>query len=96
MESPNLMVAPSFRLSLLARAKVPALVTACAVALSACVSPVAGPSGLYAHPIGNAPVTANPTPYSAALVCLGDYAHANHINSPRIAVGRISDSSLPV
>jgi curli biogenesis system outer membrane secretion channel CsgG len=91
MESPNLMVAPSFRLSLLARAKVPALVTACAVALSACVSPVAGPSGLYAHPIGNAPVTANPTPYSAALVCLGDYAHANHINSPRIAVGRISD-----
>lgn len=85
------MVAPSFRLSLLARAKVPAVVSACAMALSACVSPVAGPGGNYARPIGDAPVTANPTPYSAALVCLSDYARANHIVSPRIAVGRISD-----
>ena len=61
------------------------------MALSACVSPVAGPSGNYAHPIGDAPVTANPTPYSEALVCLGEYARAHHLNSPRIAVGRISD-----
>jgi curli biogenesis system outer membrane secretion channel CsgG len=91
MESPKLMVAPYLRLSLLARAKIPAALTACAMALSGCVSPTAGPSGLYAHPIGDAPVTANPTPYSAALVCLGDYARANHINSPRIAVGRIAD-----
>ena len=62
-----------------------------AFALSACATPVAGPSGLYASPIGNAPVTPNPTPYSAALVCLGDYARARNIASPRIAVGRISD-----
>ncbi|MDR3506648.1 MAG: holdfast anchoring protein HfaB [Caulobacteraceae bacterium] len=73
------------------RAKIPAAVTACAVALSACVSPVAGPNGRYAEPIGNAPVTSNPTPYSQALVCMGEYARANHRNSPRIAVGRISD-----
>jgi curli biogenesis system outer membrane secretion channel CsgG len=91
MESPNLMVAQAFRLSLFARVKVPAALSACAMALTGCVSPVAGPDGKYAEPIGNAPVTANPTPYSAALVCLGDYARANHINSPRIAVGRISD-----
>jgi curli production assembly/transport component CsgG/holdfast attachment protein HfaB len=64
---------------------------ALALSLSGCVSPVAGPSGLYAQPIGNAPVTANPTPYSAALVCLGDYARSRNLPSPRIAVGRISD-----
>jgi len=85
------MVAPSFKLSLLMRAKIPAVVTACAVALSACVSPVAGPGGNYAPTMGSSSVTPNPTPYSAALVCLSDYAHANHINSPRIAVGRIAD-----
>ena len=61
------------------------------VLLSGCVSPVAGPDGRYAAPIGNAPVTANPTPYSAALVCLGDYARTHNLPSPRIAVGRISD-----
>ena len=61
------------------------------MALSACVSPVAGPGGNYAHPIGDAPVTANPTPYSAALVCLSEYARAHHLNSPRIAVGQIAD-----
>lgn len=47
---------------------------ASALLLAGCVSPTAGPSGLYATPIGNAPVTANPTPYSAALYCLADYA----------------------
>lgn len=67
------------------------LVTACAAALGGCVSPTAGPSGLYASPIGNAPVTANATPYSAALVCLGDYARQRNLRSPRIAVGRIAD-----
>jgi curli production assembly/transport component CsgG/holdfast attachment protein HfaB len=85
------MAPSSLRLSLLARGKIPAGVTACAMLLSACVSPVAGPSGDYASPIGNAPVTANPTPYSTALVCLGEYARANHRTSPRIAVGRIAD-----
>jgi len=66
---------------------------ACAVATLAagCVSPKAGPNGLYATPIGNAPVTANPTPYSTALYCLADYARRYSLPSPRIAVGRISD-----
>jgi curli production assembly/transport component CsgG/holdfast attachment protein HfaB len=85
------MVVSSFKLSLLARTKVPAALTACAMALSACVTPTAGPSGVYAHPMGDAPVTSNPTPYSEALVCLGEYARDHHLNSPRIAVGRISD-----
>ncbi len=68
------------------------LVATCAsMALSACVSPVAGPNGLYARPIGNAPVTANPTPYSNALVCLGDSARRGGLRAPRIAVGRIAD-----
>ena len=85
------MMINSIRSALLARTKVPAVVTACAMALSACVSPVAGPSGLYAHSIGDAPVTANPTPYSDALVCLSEYARSHRLNSPRIAVGRIAD-----
>lgn len=51
----------------------------------------AGSNGLYARPIGNAPVTANPTPYSTALYCLADYARRYNLPSPRIAVGRISD-----
>jgi len=62
-----------------------------ALLLAGCVSPVAGPSGLYAQPIGNAPVTSNPTPYSDALYCLADYARRYELPSPRMAVGRISD-----
>ena len=72
-------------------ARIPAIVTASALALSACVSPSAGSNGLYATPIGNAPVTANPTPYSPALNCLAEYARNNHIVAPRIAIGRVSD-----
>jgi curli production assembly/transport component CsgG/holdfast attachment protein HfaB len=64
---------------------------AVAALLSACVSPVAGPGGLYARPIGNAPVTTNPTPYSTALYCLADYARRYNLPSPRMAVARISD-----
>lgn len=64
---------------------------AASLGLSACAAPVAVHNGNYARPIGNAPVTANPTPYSAALVCLGNYARANNIRGPRIAVGRILD-----
>ncbi|MBS0409666.1 MAG: holdfast anchoring protein HfaB [Proteobacteria bacterium] len=71
--------------------RIVALSSAAAMLLSACASPVAGPSGLYAQPTGNAPVTANPTPYSAALVCLAEYARKNNVNAPRIAVGRIAD-----
>jgi curli production assembly/transport component CsgG/holdfast attachment protein HfaB len=85
------MAAPSPRPSPRLRFKAVALVAASAMALSACVSPVAGPQGRYAEPIGDAPVTANATPYSDALVCLGEYARSNGRNSPRIAVGRISD-----
>jgi curli production assembly/transport component CsgG/holdfast attachment protein HfaB len=81
----------NFKSLLLARAKVPAVIAAASCTLAACVSPVAGPSGLYASPIGNAPVTSNPTPYSAALVCLGGFARQNGIGAPRIAVGRIAD-----
>lgn len=75
----------------MARTRIPALLAASVMVLSSCASPVAGPNGLYAEPAGGAPVTANPTPYSAALVCLGNFARSNHINSPRIAVGRIVD-----
>ncbi len=66
---------------------------ACATAalLSGCISSSAGPQGLYATPIGNAPVTANPTPYSAALYGMADYARRYNLPSPRMAVGRISD-----
>jgi curli production assembly/transport component CsgG/holdfast attachment protein HfaB len=68
-------------------------VAACAAAalLSGCVSTSAGPKGLYASPIGNAPVTANPTPYSAALYCMADYARRYNLPSPRMAIGRIAD-----
>jgi curli production assembly/transport component CsgG/holdfast attachment protein HfaB len=60
--------------------------------LAGCVTPSASSAtGLYAKPIGNAPVTANPTPYSAALVCLGDHARATSAATPRVAVGRIVD-----
>lgn len=79
------------RLFTSAHLKIPTLALACALTLSACVSPNAGANGLYAKPTGNAPVTANPTPYSTALVCLGEYARANNLNSPRVAVGRIAD-----
>jgi curli production assembly/transport component CsgG/holdfast attachment protein HfaB len=72
-------------------ARITALASAAAMTLTACATPVAGPSGLYAQPVGTAPVTANPTPYSAALVCLAEYARRNNVNAPRLAVGRIAD-----
>lgn len=71
--------------------KRPLIAAGAAMALTACVSPVAGPDGFYAEPIGNAPVTANPTNYTSGLVCLGEYAKASSMTAPRIAVGRISD-----
>ncbi len=36
-------------------------------------------------------MTANPTPYSTALVCLAGYARNANLTAPRIAVGRIAD-----
>lgn len=53
--------------------------------------PVDAATGLYANPIGTAPVTRNDTPYSASLVCLARYAQAHHLPTPRLAVGRIAD-----
>lgn len=62
------------------------------LSLSGCVTtPGVNDNGLYNNPIGSAPVTANATAYSDALVCLGEYARAHHLASPRLAVGRISD-----
>lgn len=72
-------------------AKAAAFILASTVSLAGCVSPVAMKSGNYTKPIGNAPVTANPTPYSESLVCLGDYARAANLPQPKIAVGRILD-----
>jgi curli production assembly/transport component CsgG/holdfast attachment protein HfaB len=63
-----------------------------AVSLSGCMTtPSVNADGLYKTPIGTAPVTANPTAYSDALVCLGEYARSRRLASPRLAVGRISD-----
>ena len=64
-----------------------------ALALTGC-APTArtgGADGNYATPIGGSPVTANPTPYSEALVCLANYARQHNLQSPRIAVGRLAD-----
>jgi curli biogenesis system outer membrane secretion channel CsgG len=69
----------------------PICVVLAAISLAGCATPKAGPRGLYATPIGTAPVTVNPTPYSAALVCLAQYARQNGVSAPRIAVGRIAD-----
>jgi len=60
--------------------------------LTACASvPAVSTAGNYATPIGTAPVTANPTDYSTALVCLNQYAKQNRIIAPRVAIGRIAD-----
>ena len=66
-------------------------VLAATTALTACVTPFSGNDGMYALPIGDAPVTANPTAYTPALDCLHSYAASNHAAAPRIAVGRILD-----
>lgn len=79
---------PSLRAS---RIKAAAASVFGAMALTGCVTPFSGNDGLYATPIGNAPVTSNPTAYSDALICMGHYARSNAIPSPRIAVGRILD-----
>ncbi|MGA9658951.1 MAG: holdfast anchoring protein HfaB [Asticcacaulis sp.] len=70
-----------------------ALISAAAmsVALTGCMTPGVQADGNYKTPIGAAPVTANATAYSDALVCLGGYARAHRLASPRLAVGRISD-----
>ncbi len=47
--------------------------------------------GDYVVPTGDAPATANPTPYSGALYCLSTLAQNYRLAAPRIGVGRISD-----
>ncbi|MEO1659741.1 MAG: holdfast anchoring protein HfaB [Pseudomonadota bacterium] len=75
----------------LASVKAPAAAIASALLATGCISPVAGPGGNYTQPIGGSPVTANPTPYSEGLVCMGNYARQSGVRAPRIAVGRILD-----
>ncbi len=77
--------------SLLLKSTRPLIIAGATLGLAACISPSAGSDGKYAEPIGNAPVTANPTDYSEGLVCLGNFARKSQMVAPRIAVGRISD-----
>ena len=66
----------------------PVVLALAAVATSGCVSPWADSTGRYTAPIGDAPVIANETPYSAALRCLASYTAQRPL---RIAVGQIAD-----
>lgn len=78
----------------MARFKAPLLAAAClaALGLAGCATlPAVAANGNYAKPIGSAPVTSNPTPYTAALMCIGEQARAGNRPAPSIAVGRISD-----
>lgn len=60
--------------------------------LSACASDhYDAATGLYARPIGGAPATENDTAYSEALRCLAALAKEQGRESPRLAVGEISD-----
>jgi curli biogenesis system outer membrane secretion channel CsgG len=66
----------------------PLVATLSAIALTGCVSPAADSVGRYTAPIGDAPVIANETPYSAALRCFSSYTARRPL---RIAVGQIAD-----
>ena len=66
----------------------PLVATLSAIVLTGCVSPVADSVGRYTAPIGDAPVIANETPYSAALRCFASYTARRPL---RIAVGQIAD-----
>lgn len=81
---------PYMALSKLAKSTGRAPLALC-LALTGCISATPGPDGNYTRPIGGAPVTENPTPYSAALDCLADYASQARLVPPHIAVARISD-----
>jgi len=79
-------------MSILSGSRTGALLTAASLALTGCASvPKVTSAGNYSTPIGTAPVTANPTPYSLGLVCVGQYARQYQLRAPRIAVGRIAD-----
>jgi curli production assembly/transport component CsgG/holdfast attachment protein HfaB len=73
-------------------AKILAAVSLAALGLSACASvPAVQADGNYVRPIGSAPVTSNPTPYSASLACVASYGRSYGRPAPSIAVGRIMD-----
>lgn len=57
---------------------------------AACTNPIAT-SGNYATPIGSAPVLGNPTPYSAALTCLGIEMQMRDLGAATVTVGKILD-----
>lgn len=79
-------------MTILSGTRAGALLTAASLALSACSTvPLPGTGGNYSKPIGSAPVTANPTPYSPALVCIAQYARQYNLRAPRISIARISD-----
>ena len=63
------------------------------IALSGCslTSAKVDAHGNYATPLGGSHVTPNPTPYSAALVCLAEYARKYNLRAPRLAVWRVND-----
>lgn len=66
-------------------------VAACCLMASACTHPYAK-EGNYAKPIGSAPVLHNPTPYTQALYCMGDYFTGAEAPVPHvISVGKILD-----
>ena len=75
-------------------ARLIALMGSAGLAVSGCSTTVpTSRGGLYATPISGAPVTANPTPYTDALICLQQYARAHNLASPVLAIGRIEDKT---
>lgn len=66
-------------------------VAACCLMASACTNPHAFETN-YADPIGSAPVLHNPTPYTEALYCMGEYFQGEEAPVPHtISVGKILD-----
>ena len=66
-------------------------VAACCLVASACTHPYATDTN-YAEPIGSAPVLHNPTPYTDALYCMGQYFTGAEAPVPHtISVGKILD-----
>lgn len=64
-------------------------VGACLLA-TACTNPIAT-EGNYTTPIGSAPVLGNPTPYTAALTCLGVEMQLRNVGPATVTVGKILD-----
>lgn len=66
-------------------------VAACCLMATACTNPNAFETN-YAEPIGSAPVLNNPTPYTEALLCMGEHFSGAEGPVPHvISVGKILD-----